>query len=150
MRKQMRSPIVLNKTKILNAMTHVSSHIGREPYRIELKSTSGNILIADEPLDKGGKDSGFSPKELLASALAACTSATLIMYAERNKLDLQEVKIDIDLEGVDATNKTVINRKVQLIGNLDATQRAKLLRVANACPVHKILSNPIEINTDIV
>jgi putative redox protein len=131
-------------------MAHVSSHIGKDPYRIEIKSPTGNVVIADEPIDKGGKDTGFSPKELLASALAACASATVMMYAERSKLDVQEVKIEIDMEGVDATNKTVISRKIQFIGNLDEVQRAKLLKVANACPVHKILTNPIEITTEAV
>jgi putative redox protein len=62
---------------------------------------------------------------------------------------LHEVKIDIDLERDDAGNKTVINRKIQFIGDLSDEQRKRLLAVANACPVHKILSNPIEINTSV-
>ena len=53
-------------------MAHVTSSIKKELYRIEIQSPTGNIVIADEPLEMGGKDSGFSPKELLASALAAC------------------------------------------------------------------------------
>lgn len=69
------------------------------------------------------------------------------MYADRKQWPLDEVKIDIDLERDEVTNKTVINRKVQFIGNLDDEQRKRLLAVANACPVHKILTNPIEINT---
>lgn len=128
-------------------MAKVSSSIKNEPYKIEIKSLTGNVVIADEPVDKGGKDIGFSPKELLASALAACTSATVRMYADRKQWPLDEVKIDIDLERDEVANKTVINRKVQFIGNLDDEQRKRLLAVANACPVHKILTNPIEINT---
>jgi len=128
-------------------MAKVSSSIKNEPYKIEIKSSTGNVIIADEPVDKGGKDLGFSPKELLASALAACTSATVRMYADRKQWPLDEVKIDIDLERDEVANKTVINRKVQFIGNLDDEQLKRLLAVANACPVHKILTNPIEINT---
>lgn len=128
-------------------MANVSSSIKTEPYRIEIKSPSGNVVIADEPVDKGGKDSGFSPKELLAAALAACTSATVRMYADRKEWPLDEVKIHIDLERDEAANKTVINRQIQFLGNLDDEQRKRLLAVANACPIHKILSNPIEINT---
>ena len=128
-------------------MAKVSSSIKNEPYKIEIKSLTGNVVIADEPVDKGGKDIGFSPKELLASALAACTSATVRMYADRKQWLLDEVKIEIDLERDEVANKTVINRKVQFIGNLDEEQRKRLLAVANACPVHKILTNPIEINT---
>lgn len=129
-------------------MAHVSARIGKEPYKIEIKSPTGNIVMADEPISSGGKDTGFSPKELLASSLAACTSATLMMYAERKQLDLQEVKIEIDLERDEVANKTVINRTIQFVGNLSAEQRVRLIKVANACPVHKMLTNAIEINTE--
>ena len=64
-------------------MAKVSSSIKSEPYRIETMPPSGNVVIADEPADKGGKDAGVSPKELLAAALAACTSATVRMYADQ-------------------------------------------------------------------
>lgn len=131
-------------------MAHVSSVIGKELYRVEIESPSGNIVIADEPLEAGGKDSGFSPTELLASALAACTSATLRMYADKKGWDLQEVKLEIELDRDEQAGKTTINRDIQLIGNLDEKQRTRLLAVANACPVHKILTNPIEINTELV
>jgi putative redox protein len=130
-------------------MAKVSSSIKDEPYKIEIKSPTGNVVVADEPIDKGGKDLGFSPKELLAAALAACTSATVRMYAERKEWALDEVKIDVDLERDDSANKTVIARKIQFIGALDEDQKKRLLAVANACPVHKILSNPVEITTTI-
>jgi putative redox protein len=130
-------------------MARISSSIKSEHYKIEIKSPTGNVVIADEPIAQGGKDLGFSPKELLASSLAACTSATVRMYADRKGWDLQEVKLEIELERDDKENKTVIDRKLELLGNLDETQRATLLKVANSCPVHKILSNPIEINTQL-
>lgn len=128
-------------------MANISSSIKRELYKIEVESPTGNRIIADEPVDKGGKDTGFSPKELLAAALAACTSATVRMYADQKKWPLDEVKIDVELDRDDAANKTVISRKMRFIGPLDADQKKRLLAVANACPVHKILSNPVEINT---
>ncbi len=128
-------------------MAKITSSIKTEKYKIEIKSPSGNVVIADEPIEQGGKDLGFSPKELLASALAACTSATVRMYADRKEWDLQEVKTAIELEFIKEENKTVINRKIEFIGNLDADQRIRLLKIAESCPVHKILNNPIEINT---
>lgn len=130
-------------------MTTVSSVIKQEKYKIEIHSETGNVLIADEPIEDGGQDLGFSPYELLGSALAACTSATLRMYADRKEWDLQEVRVKIDLEFRKEENKTVINRKLELIGQLDDVQRERLLTIAKSCPVHKILSNPIEINTEI-
>ena len=131
-------------------MAKITSSIKKELYKIEIKSPTGNVVIADEPLAIGGKDAGFSPMELLASALAACTSATVKMYADRKDWDLQEAKIEIDLDYIKGENKTVINRKLNFIGKLDGTQKARLLAIANACPVHKILSNPIEINSQLV
>ena len=78
-------------------MAKISSSIKRELYKIEVESPTGNTIIADEPIDKGDKDIGFSPKELLAAALAACTSATVRMYADQKKWPLDEVKIDVEL-----------------------------------------------------
>lgn len=131
-------------------MAKITSSIKNENYKVKITSPSGNIVIADEPADKGGNDLGFSPMELLASSLAACTSATVKMYANRKEWDLQEVKLEVELTRDDDANKTTINRTIVLLGNLDEKQRARLLLVANACPVHKILSNTIEIDTVLV
>ena len=128
-------------------MAKVTSSIKKELYKVEIRSPTGNVVTADEPLSKGGKDTGFSPTELLAAALAACTSATVRMYADKKEWELQEIKLEIDLERDEDQNKTVINRKIEFIGDLDEAQRTRLLRVAESCPVHKILSNPIEIHT---
>ena len=129
-------------------MAKVSSSIKNELYKVEITSPSGNVLLADEPENVGGKNTGFSPTELLASALAACTSVTLRMYADRKGWDLQEVLIDIDLDFFPEENKTIIQRTLKFIGDLDEAQKTRLLAIANACPVHKMLSNPMEIKTD--
>lgn len=131
-------------------MAKISSHIAKELYKVEIKSVSGNTLIADEPVEIGGKNLGFSPKELLISALAACTNATLRMYADRKQWDLQEVKTNIELLPDESGQKTILNRQIELIGDLSDEQKERLMTVANKCPLHKILSNPIEINTSSV
>lgn len=130
-------------------MANITSSIKKELYKVNIESSTGNVLVADEPIAMGGNDLGFSPKELLASALAACTSATLRMYADRKGWDLEEVKLEITLERDDKENKTTINRRLELIGNLDDSQKSRLLAVANACPMHKILSNPIDIHSEL-
>lgn len=131
-------------------MAKVTSSIKTELYKIEIKSPSGNVIIADEPVDLGGKDLGFSPKELLASALAACTNATVKMYAYRKAWDLHEVRTDVELDYIKEENKTVVKKKMDFIGNLDAAQKKRLLAIAKACPIQKILSNEIEINSEVV
>lgn len=130
-------------------MEKVTAHIGTELYKVELQSPTGNVLIADEPVENGGKNTGFSPKELLASALAACTSATLRMYADRKGWKLEEVNISVSLEWNNQESRTMIYRNLELKGDLDEEQRKRLLTIANSCPVHKILTHPIEIRTDL-
>ena len=129
-------------------MIAINASIGTELYRIELKSPTGNVVIADEPVDKGGQDTGFSPKELLASSLGACTCATLRMYADRKGWALESVNADVEL--LEADGQTTFIRKLQFTGNVDEEQRTRLLAVANACPVHKILSHSSVIETTVV
>lgn len=126
-------------------MASISANIEKELYRIEIKTPTGNILFADEPIEKGGLDKGFSPRELLASSLAACTCATVRMYADRKTWELDKVNISIELTEEDGQTK--FTRNLEFIGKLDDTQRARLLTVANACPIHKILSGTIVIET---
>lgn len=130
-------------------MEKITSTLKKELYKTEIRSSSGNILISDEPESVGGKNLGFSPTQLLASSLAACTSATLRMYADRKGWDLEEVKLEVSLEVNREDNKTEIHRKIELIGNLDQSQRDRMLAIANACPVHKILSGTIAIQTEL-
>jgi len=127
-------------------MAHVKARIAQEQYQVKIEA-NGNTIIADEPINEGGLNKGFNPNELLAASLAACTSITLRMYANHKKWELQEVHVDVNLEWDKTTNKTTINRNIKLIGNLDDAQSTRLLAVANACPVHKILSNTIQIDT---
>lgn len=128
-------------------MAKITSRIENQAYKVTITSASGNTLIADEPENLGGQDLGFSPKELLASSLAACTSATLKMYAKRKQWDLQQVNMHIELEYDNQNHKTNIRRDLEFIGELDPAQKERLLQIANRCPIHKILENTIEIDT---
>lgn len=130
-------------------MATITSSIKTTPYKVNVTSSTGNELIADEPQSIGGQDAGFSPEELLISALAACTSATLRMYADRKGWDVKEIKTDLRLEKNKEGTETIIKRKIEIIGNIDAEQKERMLVIANKCPVHKILSNPIVINTEL-
>jgi putative redox protein len=130
-------------------MTTVTGQNSNEQYRTVIK-TGTNQIIADEPVSMGGQDLGFSPKELLASALIACTCATLRMYADRKEWVLTAIHVEVSIERDEQQNITHITRNVSLQGDLDDAQTKRLLSVANACPMHKILSNNIEILTSIV
>lgn len=129
-------------------MIKVTAHIGTENYKTEIKSAS-NTIISDEPESIGGKDLGFAPKELLASSLAACTCITLRMYANRKGWDLTDIKVEVTFEKDVTENKSKMMRNIQLFGNLDDTQKIRLLNIADRCPMHQILTNPIEITTEL-
>lgn len=130
-------------------MGKITSHLGNALYQVEIQSDSGNRIIADEPEELGGANMGFSPDELLRAALAACTSATLRMYADRKGWDLQEVDLTLDFVWDKERSKTTISREIHLTGNLDEAQKERLLGIANLCPIHKVLSNPIDIQTSL-
>jgi putative redox protein len=107
---------------------------------------SGNHeLIADEAEEVGGKDVGPSPGLFLQMALASCTAVTLRMYATRKQMALKKIRVEVGTEKVG--DKTLFLRDIYLDGDMDQSQRDRLLQIANACPVHKILTHPIEIST---
>ena len=125
----------------------VVANIGKETYKTEL-TIAGHEVIADEPEELGGTDQGPAPVEFLLISLASCTAITLRMYANRKNWPLENIRVEVDFEKVD--NKTIFKRELQVEGDLTEEQRTRLLQIANACPVHKTLTNPIEVQTKLV
>lgn len=114
-------------------------------------------LRADEPLAAGGADSGPNPYELLLSALGACTAMTVRLYANHKQLPLTRLTVDLkhdkvhanDCEECETRDAKIdrIDRVLTLEGDLDEAQRAKLLEIANKCPVHRTLQSEVWIST---
>lgn len=112
--------------------------------------TASNSLIADEPLDNGGKDLGFSPHELLAAALGGCTNATVRMYADRKEWPLEAIDTKVTIEHGDTFDVTVIHRQIRLTGALSEEQRTRLIQIADRCPIHRTLTGNVTIDTELL
>jgi putative redox protein len=127
-------------------MVSVDAQIGRQAYVVSMKAGT-NVLIADEPVDKGGQNKGFNPSELLLASLGACTSATLRMYADRKGMSLEEINVHLEMDRNEENNITLISRNIVVTGNLSSEDKQKLLAIANKCPIHKILTSTIKIDS---
>jgi len=109
----------------------------------------GHPMRFDEPLTAGGTDTGPTPVEALRSALAACTTITLRMYANRKEWPLERIVCDVTSksERRDGEVFTHFERRIELVGDLDAEQRKRILEIADRCPVHRSLEGTVTIET---
>jgi putative redox protein len=149
-----RDPSVLQAA--VPAGTVIVASTGAGPFE-QVLLDGRHTLHADEPVSAGGGDSGPGPYELLLMALGSCTSMTVNLYAARKKWPVEQVIVRLSHSRVHAEDcadcedpKSMIERvdkSVELIGSLDEAQRARLLQIADQCPVHRTLMSKFEIRT---
>lgn len=128
-------------------MRKVQSRFGVGPF--QQKILVGELsLLADTESSRGGADTGPSPHEYLAVALASCTSMTLKMYAEHKSWNLEDAIVTVDI--MRENNIEQFSRHIELLGKIDDAQKQRLLEIANKCPMHLALSGEIQIKTQLV
>jgi putative redox protein len=126
----------------------VAGEIGQEKYRCSITWRNGQ-LIADEPESTGGKDLGPDPYSLMLSSVVSCILITLRMYIDRKGWDIPAISVQSNLFRNVKDDKTVttIDEDIKFLSPVTDEQRDKLISIAKACPISKILQDEIVIRT---
>lgn len=140
----------------LKSSQEVAVRLGNEGFTTEVM-VGRHHLTADEPESVGGNDYGPSPYELVSAGLGACTVMTLQMYARRKKWPLKEVEVHLDHSKDYASDMATADKKrakidrfdrtIVLTGDLTDEQQARLLEIADRCPVHRTLHETVAVRT---
>ncbi|GAB3015269.1 OsmC family protein [Spirosoma pulveris] len=130
-------------------MALITARIDRTPYETHL-STSSQVIVADEPIEVGGQNRGMGPSELLAGSLASCTVMTVRMYADRKGWPLDSAVAHVEFTYNPVTQRSLFTMELILNGDLTDEQRTRLTEIADRCPVHRTLQNPIDFETILV
>lgn len=128
-------------------MHQITATIGTDKYITHISSYSGNTITADEPESNGGHDKGFSPDDLLAASLGACTCITLRMYVNHKGWQVDSLEVTVTVDRNEPAAPARLGRTIKIKGNVSEDERSKILAVANKCPIHKTLSQPVQIET---
>lgn len=138
------------------ASGEVVARTGVDGFATEVRA-GNHAFLADEPISVGGTDKGPTPYDLLAAALATCTTMTLRMYAAHKKLDFESATVRVSHGRIHADDCVdceqrdgqihEFTRELLLEGDLTEAQRGRMLEIADRCPVHKTLHNEIRVRT---
>lgn len=120
---------------------------GGGQFQVRITTASGSFL-ADEPVSVGGLGSGPTPYDLLGAGLGACTAMTLRLYADRKGWPLERVVVEVGHDAKTASAPDHFTRKIGLGGGLDEAQQARLLEIADRCPVHRTLTESATVSTE--
>jgi putative redox protein len=126
----------------------VTGDILTQKYQSTIEWRNGKFF-ADEPVNSGGQDTGPDPYTLLLAAHASCTLATLRMYIDRKGWSIPHIKVSVNMFQTKKDEKllTVIDRDLNFLQPVPDEQRERLVEIAKACPISKILEGEINVRT---
>ncbi|MEM9288969.1 MAG: OsmC family protein, partial [Pseudomonadota bacterium] len=136
------APMATN-TEVAGAGVHLKERDGI-PYTLD-GFAGGHPIQADEPASLGGRDLGPTPYQHLRAALGACTLITMRMYIGRKDWAVPPLSIDVEHNSKDG--KDVFSRHIAIPNSVPPEQKAKLLEIANKCPVHRTLERSSRVET---
>jgi len=118
--------------------------LGGTRHRVQIRQHSFAI---DASVAGGGKDEGPSPHDLYDASLASCKALTVLLYARRKNMPLEDLEVQVERDDSQERQGTYkLRTSLRLLGPLDEAQRAELLRVAGKCPVHRLMT---EVKTEV-
>ena len=132
----------------------VSARVGAQGFATAVRARSHDIVV-DEPASLGGSDTGATPYELLLASLSACMALTMRMYADRKGWPMAGAEVELrtapsrdpdrEVRVAGAKAITCIERRITITGELDDTQRRRLVEIADRCPVKRTLEGGLEV-----
>ena len=134
----------------MSAIPTVKAVLEDAAYVVTFTDDLGHVWQADEPTDVGGGNTAPTPDRLILSGLGDCTAITLKMVAVRRQIPMTGIQVDLQLNPNGRPESGIdIVRHITLQGDITDEQKAVLLKAANACPMHKLLTGEIRIHTDL-
>ena len=118
--------------------------LGSGPYTQRATTAGGHVVYGDEPASKGGQDKGPAPTEFMLISLGTCASITMRLYADRKGWALGRFSVALDHSrrpappGSDEAKIDVITKILSVEGAVTEEQRAKLIEIADKCPMHRL------------
>ena len=100
-----------------------------------------HIVSVDGTAEEGGDDAGPSPHDLYDAAVGSCKALTVIWYAKRKGIPVEDVQVSVERDASEERKGTYrLRASLKLTGDLTEAQRNELLSVADRCPVHKLMT----------
>ncbi len=124
----------------ITAITHQS-------YETDIRG-GNHQMISDQPIEKGGEDKGFTPRELLSASLASCTTITIRMYLNRKDWPIESIEVSVDDHSQD--DDPHYRKFIKINGDVTEHQIKRMLLISKKCPIHKMLAESIEIRTEVI